>query len=112
MPQKHDSNFFLAFTMFRLVYFLPATPETYSEAEVPSHPALALVANSEQILTSRYSRRLITMQKLGAYDSVAATAFHEAAGPPRMAIDNVHELVYELREGGNAPIPKYRGKHL
>ena len=29
----------------RLVYFLPATPETYCEEEVPGHPALRLVAN-------------------------------------------------------------------
>ncbi|GIL78955.1 hypothetical protein Vretifemale_8342 [Volvox reticuliferus] len=29
----------------RLVYFLPATPETYDEAEIPQHPALKLVAN-------------------------------------------------------------------
>ena len=47
----------------RLVYFLPAAPEIYSEAEVPGHPALALVANCEQVLNARYSRRLITMQK-------------------------------------------------
>ena len=47
----------------RLVYFLPAAPEIYSEAEVPGHPALALVANCEQVLNARYSRRLITMRK-------------------------------------------------
>jgi tRNA (guanine10-N2)-methyltransferase len=49
----------------RLVYFLPAAPEVYRDDEVPRHPALALVANSEQVLSSRYSRRLITMQKVG-----------------------------------------------
>ncbi len=100
----------------RLVYFLPATPETYGPDQVPQHPALEVVANrwawggvskvqgclsgwveclrvhctsrlrvyciespdcgcrlsrgpsvrSEQILTSRYSRRLVTMEKVGA----------------------------------------------
>lgn len=29
----------------RLVYFLPATPDTYNEADIPQHPALQLVAN-------------------------------------------------------------------
>jgi tRNA (guanine10-N2)-methyltransferase len=46
------------------VYFLPAAPAVYSEEEVPRHPALTLVANSEQVLSSRYSRRLITMRKV------------------------------------------------
>ena len=48
----------------RLVYFLPAAPEVYREEEVPRHPALRLVANSEQVLNARYSRRLITMEKV------------------------------------------------
>lgn len=30
----------------RLVYFLPATPETYKEEEVPTHPALELLYNT------------------------------------------------------------------
>lgn len=48
----------------RLVFFIPATPETYDEAEIPTHPALALLYNSEQLLTTRYSRRLLTYQKM------------------------------------------------
>ncbi|GFH32218.1 uncharacterized protein HaLaN_31404, partial [Haematococcus lacustris] len=47
----------------RLVFFMPSTPDTYSAQELPSHPALRLLHNSEQLLTSRYSRRLITMEK-------------------------------------------------
>lgn len=30
----------------RLVCFIPATPETYSEAGLPTHPALRLLHNS------------------------------------------------------------------
>lgn len=41
----------------------PHLLQVYSQAEVPAHPALALVANCEQVLNARYSRRLITMQK-------------------------------------------------
>ena len=29
----------------RLVYFFPSAPETYSEDDLPRHPALALVSN-------------------------------------------------------------------
>lgn len=42
-----------------------------------------VVANCEQLLTSRYSRRLIIMQKVAAYDAAAAEAHFEARGPPK-----------------------------
>ena len=48
----------------RLVYFLPAAPEVYKEEEIPQHPALKLTANSEQVLSTKFSRRLITMEKV------------------------------------------------
>ncbi len=51
----------------RLVYFLPAAPEVYREEEVPQHPALQLVANSEQVLSTKFSRRLITMEKVAPF---------------------------------------------
>lgn len=37
---------------------------SYSEALIPSHPCLRLVANSEQCLSRNVSRRLITMEKV------------------------------------------------
>lgn len=37
---------------------------SFDESELPTHPALQLVSNSEQLLTLTYSRRLITMQKV------------------------------------------------
>jgi tRNA (guanine10-N2)-methyltransferase len=48
----------------RLVFFMPASPETYREDQLPVHPMLALVSNVEQPLQSRYSRRLVTMLKV------------------------------------------------
>lgn len=48
----------------RLAFFVPAAPGAYHERDVPAHPALAPVANCEQVLTSRYSRRLIVMEKV------------------------------------------------
>ncbi|TYZ59231.1 hypothetical protein PybrP1_002239 [[Pythium] brassicae (nom. inval.)] len=46
----------------RLVYLLPTTYE-YTDADLPRHPTLRVVANSEQKLTTKYARRLITMVK-------------------------------------------------
>mmetsp|Transcript_22265 Transcript_22265/g.56648 ORF Transcript_22265/g.56648 Transcript_22265/m.56648 type:complete len:486 (-) Transcript_22265:551-2008(-) len=106
----------------RLVYFLPATPDTYREEEIPTHPCLTLTHNSEQLLTARYSRRLITMVKVMAYDAAAAAAHHDANPDPTMAIDRIHDLVYEQYERdekGKVIYPegalnrkKHRGKML
>lgn len=52
----------------RLVYLLPVARKTYSDEVVPAHPCLAVVANSEEQLTSHYSRRLVTMEKVREYD--------------------------------------------
>lgn len=47
----------------KLVYWLPTTPE-YCEEDVPTHPALQLLFNCEQPLTTRMSRRMITMMRV------------------------------------------------
>ena len=51
----------------------------------------------EQVLSNRYSRRLITMAKVKRYDAVAAAAHHEAIGPPELSIDKLHDTVYESK---------------
>jgi hypothetical protein len=66
----------------RLVYWLPTTAEYVAE-DVPSHPLLALVANSGQQLTTTLYRRLITMVKLAQpkrQPQGAAVAAEAAAG--------------------------------
>lgn len=60
----------------RLVYWLPTTKE-YTDSDVPRHPGLRIVSNCEQPLTTRMSRRLITMERVShieeeAYRAVAA----------------------------------------
>lgn len=40
----------------------------HGESEVPEHPCLELIANSEEKLQTSVSRRLITMRKKAAYD--------------------------------------------
>ncbi|XP_049847889.1 tRNA (guanine(10)-N2)-methyltransferase homolog isoform X2 [Schistocerca gregaria] len=50
----------------RLVYWLPTTKE-YSQSDLPTHPCLLLISDSEQKLTMNWSRRLITMEKISDY---------------------------------------------
>jgi tRNA (guanine10-N2)-methyltransferase len=84
----------------RLVFWVPAAPGYYVESELPTHPAMsAPLANCEQLLGGRYSRRLVAMRKERAYDAAAAEAHYAALGPPRMAQDSMHELV--LPEAGS-----------
>ena len=52
----------------RLVYLLPVAIDKYREDILPRHPCLKLVANSEDFLTLKVSRRLITMEKVAPYD--------------------------------------------
>ena len=42
---------------------------------------LSLIANSEQPLTTRYSRRLITMEKTRSYDTELERLAFAAEGP-------------------------------
>ncbi|KAI8847417.1 S-adenosyl-L-methionine-dependent methyltransferase [Chytridium lagenaria] len=48
----------------RLVYWLPTIPDEYDPADIPSHPRLRVVANSEQCF-GKWARRLVTMEKVG-----------------------------------------------
>ena len=48
----------------RLVYLLPCMRSEYREEDLPKHPCLEPVANSEQVLSSKMSRRLITLVKV------------------------------------------------
>jgi hypothetical protein len=81
--------------MFRIICaFPPATAPRL----LPLALAVAytwLIHRSEQILTTRYSRRLITMEKVRQYDTDAAAAFYAAHPEPIMAIDRLHDIVYE-----------------
>lgn len=53
----------------RLVYWLPVIKEEYTDAQVPQHPCLALIANGEQLLSGRLARRLITMEKTAEWSA-------------------------------------------
>ncbi|KAJ3396281.1 hypothetical protein HDU92_003538 [Lobulomyces angularis] len=47
----------------RLVYWFPTVTEKYSDLDIPKHPQLKLISNSEQNF-GKWARRLITMEKL------------------------------------------------
>jgi len=51
----------------RLIYWLPTTNE-YKDTDLPAHPCFIIKANSEQPLTKRWKRRLITMEKIVDFD--------------------------------------------
>ncbi|KAG6462317.1 hypothetical protein O3G_MSEX013187 [Manduca sexta] len=53
----------------RLVCWYPLVREEYHEDQLPNHPCLTLVANSEQVLSKLTSRRLLTYQKVHDNDS-------------------------------------------
>ncbi|CAG9580128.1 unnamed protein product [Danaus chrysippus] len=48
----------------RLVCWYPVIREDYKEEDLPSHPSLKLVANSEQLLSKLTARRLLTYEKI------------------------------------------------
>ncbi|WIA11111.1 hypothetical protein OEZ85_011255 [Tetradesmus obliquus] len=82
----------------RLVFFMPASPETYKEDQLPCHPMLAIASNVEQPLQSRYSRRLVTMVKVKPYDPVVAAQFKESRKDFVMDIDRLHDIVYATEQ--------------
>jgi tRNA (guanine10-N2)-methyltransferase len=65
----------------RLVFLLPTTYD-FSDDDLPKHPCLNVVANSEQPLNQKMGRRLITLAKVrefsdsdrAAYDQVATSS--------------------------------------
>jgi hypothetical protein len=50
----------------RLVYLIP-TPYDFTIADLPRHPCLEIIAMSEQSLSTRHGRRLVTMRKIADY---------------------------------------------
>lgn len=82
----------------RLVYFFPAAREDCSESHFPKHPCFTLIANSEQILSTRWSRCLITMEKSAKYTEEMAMEAHQKHLDFK---DNHTQLLEETREKGS-----------
>ncbi|KAK4747603.1 hypothetical protein SAY87_014189 [Trapa incisa] len=113
----------------RLVFFYPVAREDEdthnSSNSYPEHPCFELIATSEQILSSRYSRVLLTMVKMNPYTAEVEVAarlkhldfrenhlkwledgnLHSAVFSPADASDGESKIGRELK-------PKYRGKYV
>lgn len=112
----------------RLVYFYPVLREDSTQNPFPEHPCFKLVASSEQILSSRYSRVLLTMLKIGPYTvEIAETARRKHLEFRENHLKwledgNLHSSVFapadpQLAATGDLklskdPKPKYRGKYV
>lgn len=112
----------------RLVFFYPVLREDYVENHFPGHPCFKLIATSEQILSSRYSRVLLTMVKISPYTEEIAEAAQIRHIEFRenhlkwLEDGNLHSAVFtptdpQLSAAGDSklskdPKPKYRGKYV
>ncbi|XP_024539201.1 tRNA (guanine(10)-N2)-methyltransferase homolog isoform X1 [Selaginella moellendorffii] len=104
----------------RLVFFYPLSREEGADNKLPDHPCFQLVSSSEQILSTKYSRCLLTMEKTSEYtDDLAARAlethleFKKNHAKLLDAKDKLRSLVFT--PGGEVlqrVIPKYRGKYV
>ena len=68
----------------RLAFFMPCAADaedakTAGADETPSHPMLALVARSDQMLSTRWGRRLVTFRKVKPYDAREAEGARRAS---------------------------------
>ncbi|CAH9074685.1 unnamed protein product [Cuscuta epithymum] len=113
----------------RLVYFYPSLRDDPSCSPIfPEHPCFKLVAVSEQILSFRYSRILLTMVKIGPYtEEVELTARMKHLEFKENHVKwleegNLHSAVFcpvqDLPNGvgdtkqSKESKPKYRGKYV
>lgn len=114
----------------RLVFFYPVVREEGMSERIsfPEHPCFTRTACSEQILSFRYSRHLVTMVKISPYsDELAVVAkmkhleFKENH-VKWMEDGNIHSAVLSPADSGPGnsprkssdidPKPKYRGKYV
>ncbi|XP_057417969.1 uncharacterized protein LOC130712146 [Lotus japonicus] len=113
----------------RLVFFYPVLrDDDFSEIHFPEHPCFKLICSSEQILSSRYSRVLLTMVKIGPYTEeiqeeawIKHIEFRENH-VKWLEDGNLHSGVFspaddQLSETGDFKSikdqkPKYRGKYV
>lgn len=84
-------------------------------------PVFALLCRerSEQLLNVRYTRRLVTMEKVRRYDAEEAAAFHAANPDGASRLDALHELFYAPTKDGEPAVSeavlaarRNRGKRL
>ncbi|KPJ14121.1 tRNA guanosine-2'-O-methyltransferase TRM11-like, partial [Papilio machaon] len=75
----------------RLVCWYPLVRDEYKEDELPCHPCLRLVGNSEQVLSKLTARRLLTYEKV--HDDVPNMPVD-----PNSAAHNFREKYFSIGE--------------
>ncbi|OHS94561.1 hypothetical protein TRFO_39251 [Tritrichomonas foetus] len=88
----------------RLVFWLPCAYNLEAEKELPRHPALKLVSNSRQSLSSRYCRHLITYEKVEEIEAEVEFDANDAS------FLKVRELVFTPVEGSRGKNRKEKKK--
>ncbi|AQK71729.1 uncharacterized protein LOC100280406 [Zea mays] len=107
----------------RLVFFYPVLrgEDGTANPQFPEHPCFKLITSSEQILSFRYSRVLLTMVKVAPYteeiEKLAAERHREFRENHQkwMEEGNLHSAVFEPAQDGKPDRdskPKYRGKYV
>ena len=87
----------------RLAFFMPCAADaedakTAGADETPSHPMLALVARSDQMLSTRWGRRLVTFRKVKPYDAREAEEARALLNAARKKNGGVEDLLQRMRE--------------
>lgn len=85
----------------RIAYLLPTYGE-HDEKDIPEHPCLKLISNSEEKLQTHVSRRLVTMQKVREYEEdkeMEYKAFcRESIKRNNISYTNLKEFVYSKKK--------------
>ena len=92
----------------RLVYFFPAALSDDRPEALPAHPCLELLASSQQLLSTKFGRRLITMRKAREWYPEAAA---EAAAAAAVVAASVAAGTLPPAAPGPDGVPS-KGRHL
>ncbi|KAI7855545.1 S-adenosyl-L-methionine-dependent methyltransferase [Circinella umbellata] len=98
----------------RLVYWLPTVVEEYSSADLPKHPSMTLISNSEQNF-GQWSRRLITMEKIREWDPsqvITAQDTESSCIPTEQQTTTTPNKTQETVPEGAVEDPKRPGHYL
>lgn len=87
----------------RLGFFMPCAADaedakTAGADETPSHPMLKLVAKSDQMLSTRWGRRLVTFEKVKPYDEAVAEKARVELNKARLENGGMEDLLQRMRE--------------
>ncbi|XP_014661930.1 PREDICTED: tRNA (guanine(10)-N2)-methyltransferase homolog isoform X3 [Priapulus caudatus] len=88
----------------KLVYWLPVYTPEYTVDNIPQHPCLELVANSEQPLSVHVSRRLITMRKHLDYEEARESELQATVS------DDHYTESFRYRYFHSAGVPEQKAK--